>query len=69
MRSQFKVGELPAELPSPSAGSDLSSFAQIFRGLALIDGKCAQDGNPGWYPAGMALHDVWLFPEILLIWE
>lgn len=52
MRSQFKEGELPAETPSPSAGSDVSSFAQIFRGLALIDYKCAQDGIPGWYPAG-----------------
>ena len=67
MRSQFKEGELPAETPSPSARSDVSSFAQIFRGLGLIDYKCAQDGNPGWYPAGMAPHDVGLLLEIELI--
>ena len=64
MRSQFKEGELPAEKPSPSAGSDVSSFAQLFRGLGLIDYKCAQGGNPGWYPAGMAQHSVVLLLEI-----
>ena len=53
MRNQFKQGELPAETPSPSAGSDISSFEQIYRGLLAIDGKCAKDGNPGWYPAGI----------------
>ena len=58
MRGQFKEGELPAETPSPSARSDLSSFEQIFRGLDAIDKNCAQHGLPGWYPAGMASHRI-----------
>ena len=53
MRNQFKEGELPAETPSPSAGSDVSSFEQIYKGLISVTHKCAYDGNPGWYPAGM----------------
>ena len=48
------MGELPAETPSLSAKSDLSSFAQLYRGLDSIDKNCASRGLPGWYPAGMA---------------
>ena len=69
MRSQFKEGELPAETPSPSARSDVSSFAQIYRGLDAIDRNCARYGVPGWYPAGMAPHNVQPFGGITLTCE
>lgn len=53
MRNQFKEGELPAETPTRSAGSDISSFSQIHQGLLDIDSKCSSENNePGWYPLG-----------------
>ena len=56
MRSQFKEGELPFEMPSPSALSDVASFEDLWRGLQAVARKCSHPfGEPGWYPAGKML--------------
>jgi hypothetical protein len=52
MRSQFKEGELPFEMPPPSALSDVASFEDLWRGLQAVARKCSYPfGSPGWYPA------------------
>lgn len=54
MRNMFVAGELPGETPSRSAGSDISSFTQIYQNAQDVYGKCSNPevNQPGWYPAG-----------------
>ena len=53
MRNTFKEGELPAETPRRSAGSDVSSFQQVYQALLDVDKKCSEPhGQPGWHPVG-----------------
>lgn len=54
MRNQFVKGELPGETPSKSAGSDISSFTQLYQNALDIYAKCSEPevNQPGWYPAG-----------------
>ncbi|KAF6231637.1 hypothetical protein HO173_010169 [Letharia columbiana] len=54
MRNMFVEGELPGETPSKSAGSDISSFAELYQNALEIYAECSQPevNQPGWYPAG-----------------
>ena len=54
MRNMFVEGELPGEIPFKSAGSDISSFTQLFKNAQDVYGKCSNPevNEPGWYPAG-----------------
>lgn len=54
MRNMFVEGELPDEIPFKSAGSDISSFTQLYQNAQDIYGKCSNPevNEPGWYPAG-----------------
>ena len=54
MRNMFVKGELPGETPSRSAGSDISSFRELYQNAMDIYAKCSepQINEPGWYPAG-----------------
>ena len=53
MRNMFKLGELPGEKPFRSAGSDISSFTQLFKAIEDVNYKCNEPyREPGWYPAG-----------------
>ena len=54
MRNMFVKGELPGETPSRSAGSDISSFTQIYQNAQDVYGTCSNPevNQPGWYPAG-----------------
>ena len=55
MRNMFVEGELPGETPTTSAGSDISSFTELYQHAQDIYGKCSNPevNEPGWYPAGM----------------
>ena len=57
MRNMFVEGELPGEIPFKSAGSDISSFTQLFKNAQDVYGKCSNPevNEPGWYPAGRFL--------------
>lgn len=54
MRNMFVEGELPGETPSKSAGSDISSFTDLYQNALDVYGKCSNPevNEPGWYPAG-----------------
>ena len=53
MRKTFRWGELPGEKPFPSAGSDISSFVQLYRAVEDVNHRCnEQSREPGWHPAG-----------------
>ncbi|CAF9935767.1 hypothetical protein IMSHALPRED_010339 [Imshaugia aleurites] len=54
MRNMFVKGDLPGETPSRSAGSDISSFRELYQNAMDIYAKCSepQINEPGWYPAG-----------------
>lgn len=54
MRNMFVEGELPGEAPSRSAGSDISSFSQLYQNALDVYAKCSapEVNQPGWYPAG-----------------
>lgn len=54
MRNMFVAGELPGETPSPSAGSDISSFTQLYHDAMYVNAECSRPevNQPGWYPAG-----------------
>ena len=54
MRNMFVEGELPGETPTTSAGSDISSFTQLYQYAEDVYTRCTRPGvsNPGWYPAG-----------------
>ena len=56
MRNMFVKGELPGETPSPSAGSDISSFNQLYDYVQDVFDKCSNPevNKPGWYAAGKA---------------
>ena len=56
MRNMFVEGELPGETPYRSAGSDISSFAELYQNTLEVYSKCAtpEVNQPGWYPAGKA---------------
>lgn len=56
MRNMFVEGELPGETPSRSAGSDISSFTELYQNALDVYGKCSNPevNEPGWYPAGWA---------------
>lgn len=67
MRNMFVKGELPGETPSKSAGSDISSFTQLFKNAQDVYGECSNPdvSAPGWYPAGgfsMSLYQTSLVP-------
>lgn len=57
MRNMFVEGELPGETPSRSAGSDISSFAELYQNALDVYAKCGEPevNKPGWYPAGNSL--------------
>ena len=53
MRNTFRWGELPGEKPFRSAGSDISSFVQLYRAVEDVNHRCnEQSREPGWHPAG-----------------
>lgn len=54
MRNMFVEGELPGETPSRSAGSDISSFAELYQNALDVYAECSEPevNKPGWYPAG-----------------
>lgn len=54
MRNMFVEGELPGETPSRSAGSDVSSFTQLYQNALDVYSTCGtpEVNQPGWYPAG-----------------
>lgn len=54
MRNMFVEGELPGETASKSAGSDISSFSELYQNTLEIYAKCSapEVSEPGWYPAG-----------------
>lgn len=54
MRNMFVEGELPGETPFRSAGSDISSFTQLYHNAQDVYGRCSNPevNEPGWYPAG-----------------
>ena len=54
MRNMFVKGELPGETPSRSAGSDISSFSQLYQNALDVYAQCSEPekSEPGWYPAG-----------------
>ncbi|KAL9069679.1 MAG: hypothetical protein Q9161_005380 [Pseudevernia consocians] len=54
MRNMFMEGELPGETPFKSAGSDISSFSQLYQNALDVYAKCSapEVNQPGWYPAG-----------------
>ena len=58
MRNMFVKGELPGETPSRSAGSDISSFAELYQNALDVYAKCGKPevNKPGWYPAGRPPH-------------
>lgn len=57
MRNMFVKGELPGETPTTSAGSDISSFSQLYDYVQDVFDKCSNPevNKPGWYPAGKGL--------------
>lgn len=57
MRNMFVEGELPGETPSRSAGSDISSFTELYQDALDVYAKCSEPevNKPGWYPAGRSL--------------
>ena len=57
MRNMFVKGELPGETPSPSAGSDITSFTQLYQYVLDVFDKCSNPevNKPGWFPAGRPL--------------
>ena len=54
MRNMFVEGELPGDTPFKSAGSDISSFSQLYQNALDVYAKCSapEVNQPGWYPAG-----------------
>ena len=54
MRNMFVAGELPGETPSTSAGSDISSFTELYQNAKDVYETCSNPeiNKPGWYPAG-----------------
>ena len=54
MRNMFVEGELPGETPTTSAGSDISSFTELYQNALDVYAKCSNSevNEPGWYPAG-----------------
>ena len=56
MRNMFVEGELPGETPSRSAGSDISSFTELYQNALDVYSTCGapEVNQPGWYPAGKA---------------
>lgn len=54
MRNMFLEGELPGETPSRSAGSDVSSFSELYQNALEVYAQCSEPeiNRPGWYPAG-----------------
>lgn len=54
MRNMFMEGDLPGETPTTSAGSDISSFTELYQNALAIFAECSEPtvNLPGWYPAG-----------------